>query len=106
MLRPLLKEAAGKRGGEESLLGTWTIQAVLLWVREICVLAGVPRICTHSLRGMHATLARLAGATGHAVMQQLGHGSIHVQERSYLADGTKEATQRRRAFAVILGNDS
>lgn len=48
------------------------------WVRRICDLAGTPLVCTHSLRGLHATLAIDAGVTPPAVASALGHASARA----------------------------
>ena len=41
-----------------------------LWskVQSLCHAAAVPRVCSHSLRGLHSTLALAAGATPHLVL--------------------------------------
>lgn len=52
-------------------------------VHEICKLAGVPMVCPHSLRGLHATLAVRQGISSHAVAAALGHGSFAVTARHY-----------------------
>lgn len=77
--------------------------AVGWWARRICELAGIepPRdevhgLCAHSLRGMHATYARAAGATSRDVAATLGN-SPAVLEAAYTAPGTAEAAERRRA---------
>lgn len=78
-------------------------EAVAWWARRLCAIAKleVPkderhRFCAHSLRGMHATFARAAGATSRAVADTLGNSPREV-ERSYEAPGTAVAAERRRA---------
>jgi hypothetical protein len=53
------------------------------WVRRICDRAGTQLICTHSLRGLHATLAIDAGITPPAVASALGHASVRATLVSY-----------------------
>lgn len=83
-------------------------KAVSYWVRRICELAEVPipeddwrRLCGHSLRGMHATYARQAGATSHLVSGALGNTPA-VLESNYVAAGTQEAADRRRAQMKLV----
>jgi len=52
-------------------------------VGELCRRADVPRVCTHSLRGLYATLAVQSGAASHVVAASLGHHSFEVTQRHY-----------------------
>ena len=52
-------------------------------VQSICKRAGVPRVCTHSLRGLWATLAVGSGVASHAVAESLGHHSFAVTRKHY-----------------------
>ena len=72
-------------------------------VRAVCKLASVPRICPHSLRGLHATLALEAGATSDMVARALGHGSFEMTARHY---ATAESVTNARTARVTqaLGN--
>lgn len=64
---------------------------------------GLPAVCIHSLRGVHATAAREAGATGHLVAAQLGHASPATTEAHYLPPGTSEVVAHRAALRVLTG---
>jgi hypothetical protein len=55
-------------------------------VQVLCKAADVPPICTHSLRGLHATLSVSAGMSGEQVAASLGHSSFAITAR-YYADG-------------------
>lgn len=86
--KPLCELAAG-RGPEEfrftaERLGT-RIERRHFWVmvRRLCAIAGVTRVCTHSLRGLYATLAVETGALSESVAASLGHGSFEVTEKHY-----------------------
>lgn len=68
-------------------------------VRRLCERAGVPPVCTHSLRGLWATLAVQSGAASHVVAANLGHHSFSVTERHY-AQGSAVANA---ATARVLG---
>lgn len=50
---------------------------------EYCDQAGVPKVCPHSLRGLHATLALEEGATSDAVARALGHTSFSMTAKHY-----------------------
>lgn len=106
-LRPhLLKLAAGKPadaflfgagpGGEPRLTGFLIRQ-----VHKVCERAGVPKVCAHSLRGLHATLALRQGVSSQAVASALGHGSFAVTARHY-ADPTQLLNTRVRAVLGAL----
>ncbi len=79
---------------------------VLYQVKAMCTCteAKVPKVCAHSLRGMHATLATDAGATPHLVAQALGHGSIQVAEMHY-TDRTAAHSAKTRRVMGRLGTD-
>jgi integrase len=72
-------------------------------VQRICELAKVPMVCAHSMRGLHSTLAIEAGATAHVVAASLGHESITVTERSYIAPGTTQQADSRRVLRLLSG---
>lgn len=94
VLRPyLVRLAAGKRA-EDPLFGCGTTgkprqrQTVWAMVHRLCERAGVLRVSTHSLRGLHATLGVQSGAVSHAVAAALGHGSFAMTERHYAQPGS------------------
>ena len=70
-------------------------------VHRYCELAGVPRVCPHSLRGLHSTLALEAGATSGAVAAALGHGSFAVTARHYADPDTLRNTTVRRVGEAL-----
>lgn len=70
-------------------------------VHEICQQAGVPPVCPHSLRGLHATLAIRQGVSGQAVAAALGHGSFAVTARHYADPSTLHAVQTQAVLASI-----
>lgn len=72
-----------------------------LWneVQTLCNAAGVPCVCTHSLRGLHATLSVSAGMSGEHVAASLGHASFAITAKHY-ADGSAIAD---RATAEVSG---
>ncbi len=75
-----------------------------LWfkVQALCDAVDVPRVCSHSLRGLHSTLALEAGATPHLVAAALGHSSFRVTARHY-AEPSTLLNSRARKVAGALG---
>jgi hypothetical protein len=53
------------------------------------------------LRGLHATLALEAGATGNLVATALGHGSFAITARHYADPDTLLDTQARRVESAL-----
>ena len=107
VLIPLLQQQAKGKSAESLLFGTTSKGRPLpldyLWhkVHALCQLAGVPRVCPHSLRGLHATLALEAGATGNLVATALGHGSFAITARHYADPDTLLDTQARRVESAL-----
>ncbi len=54
----------------------------------------MPQVCTHSLRGLYATLATEAGQTSHAVAGALGHRSPAVTH--YIERGTRRGASTKQ----------
>lgn len=67
------------------------------WVHAICRRAKVPTVCTHSLRGLHATLSLTGGASSDYVATALGHTSFGMTERHYV---NPESLANQRATQV------
>jgi len=107
-LRPLiLRLMATKRSADEPLFYPATHKCV--WrayynvrVRALCRQAGVPEVVTHSLRGLHATLALEGGATSDAVAKALGHSSFAMTEQHY-ASPSSVSNARSSRVAEMLG---
>ncbi len=75
-----------------------------LRARRICDLAELPAITSHSLRGLHSTLATETGSTGHAVAAALGHTSYATTKAHYLKPGTVERMARERVQSLMEDN--
>lgn len=113
VLRPLLTRFAEGKTADELLFGTSPVHPdkpltdTWLWgkVRKLCDEAGVPRVSTHSLRGLHSTLALEAGATSSAVAAALGHGSFQITAKHYAVPGTLDRV-RSRIVEQTLGSAS
>lgn len=70
-------------------------------VRRICVLAKVPEVTAHAMRGMLATLAGERGLAGHLIAATLGHEDERTTRHAYAAPGAFDAGDRRRGLAVL-----
>lgn len=105
-LRPLVRKLAQTKQPDELLFYPATHKChstAYYWerVRRLCRLAGVPEVCPHSLRGLHATLALEGGATAEAVARALGHGSFAVTAQHY-ASSSSVANARGSRVADVL----
>lgn len=72
-------------------------------VRRLCQRAGVPVVCTHSLRGLWATLAVQSGAASHVVAANLGHHSFQVTERHYAQGSAVKNAATARVLEMLGG---
>lgn len=73
-------------------------------VQSICDEAGVQKVCAHSMRGLHATLAEEYGVTGHAIAKSIGHVNIGVTHNHYTAKGTVENMRAKKAALRLVEN--
>lgn len=113
LLQPLLRALALGKAPEQLLFGTnrqgGPRAGMYLWVavHRVCARAGVPPVCSHSLRGLHSTLALEAGATSTVVASALGHSSFAITARHYADPSTlSNTTARRAAQALGLGGSA
>ena len=102
----LLRLAAGKRPdehlfGESRSGGRRYPQKMWEMVRRLCQRAAVPVVCTHSLRGLWATLAVQSGAASHVVAANLGHHSFQVTERHYAQGAVVKNAATARVAGVL-----
>ncbi len=101
-LKRLLDAACQGRERSEPLC-TVRRQTLYKTVVKLCKRAGVPMVCTHALRGTHASLGVESGASVEAVARALGHTSTRITRAHYIseeaADGARiaayEATLNR-----------
>jgi integrase len=105
-LRPALLRLVAGRGGTEPLFsyGGVPFSRMALWsaVRRLCELADVPVVCTHALRGTHATLALDAGASPLHVAAALGHASFSMTAAHYVAPGLLDEANARKVSAALV----
>jgi len=70
-----------------------------------CDEAKVARVCPHSLRGLHSSLALEAGATSIDVARSLGHSSFAITAKHYAkADSIEVGKARRMAGSMHSAN--
>jgi integrase len=74
-----------------------------LWatVHRLCSLAGTAAVCTHSLRGLYATLAVESGALSETVASSLGHGSFAMTERHYAQASSVSNVKTARVDSLL-----
>ena len=72
-------------------------------VRNLCQLAGVPRVCVHGLRGTWATLTAERGVSSKILAREMGHTSDAVTKGHYIQPGAIERAKARRMLRVIGG---
>jgi integrase len=75
-----------------------------LWdyLTRVCKRLGLPHVCPHSLRGMHATFAVQDGASAEHVAAVLGHGSTEITRRHYIAPGSEHDAQARSVATLLM----
>jgi integrase len=108
VVRPLVQLLTEGKPAEGYLFGTrrdpsMPYSDTRLWDRigELCEEANVPRVCTHSLRGLHATLSVSAGMTSEHVAASLGHASFAITAKHY-ADASAIADRKTMEVAGTL----
>lgn len=107
-LRPFLLRLARGKGSESLLFGGDRTQPhfhMWLWrqLQKYCKRAGLPRVCPHSLRGLHSSLAIAAGSTPGVVASALGHGSFSITAKHYVdPDTLANSTVSRVTGALAL----
>ncbi len=89
-VQPLLQQLIAGRDASEPLFGLSKVtghrhqrQDMYWMTRSLCKRAGTPRVCTHSLRGLWATLAVSSGVACQVVADALGHQSFTMTQKHY-----------------------
>ena len=72
-------------------------------VHRLCKLAGVPIVCAHSMRGLHATIAIQEGLSPRIVADTLGHESESMTLGHYAKPGSSQIARGRAAIEVLRG---
>ena len=113
VLRPFLLGLTPGKRPDELLFGVSPVtgrprfrQAMYRIVQMICAKAEVPRVCTHSLRGLWATLAIQSGAVSHAVAESLGHHSFAVTQKHYAEPGSVTNAATARVLGMLAHGDN
>ena len=92
-----LSERSGQPFRHQSLWAT---------VQRLCVLAKTTAVCTHSLRGLYATLAVESGALSETVASSLGHGSFAMTERHYAQASSVSNAKTARVDSLLTSSRS
>ena len=66
---------------------------------------GLPQVCPHSFRGLHASLSRSAGSTPDVVAACLGHSSYSITSGHYTAPGIDSRQQQDNVVETFVGVD-
>ena len=100
----LMRQKAGRRACDLLFGHGRARPGDYLWdyLNRCCARLNLPRVCPHSLRGMHATFAVQDGASAQHVAAVLGHGSSEITRRHYIAPGTEREAQARSVAALLL----
>ena len=109
VLRPYLLALAKDRASDAQLISRTPLRngkkPDRYWLHRrlvaYCKASGVMRVCLHSLRGLHATLATEAGMSSHVVANALGHSSAAVTHAHYIQPGTKHRVSTRRVASKL-----
>ena len=70
-------------------------------MHHYCRLAGIQEYCPHSLRGLHSSLALVAGATTHHVAASLGHASFATTAKHYASPSAIENSRSQRLISAM-----
>jgi len=107
VLRPRLLQLAADRDPDAYLFGPRDTgkprshQAFYEAVHRVCLSAGVPIVCPHSLRGLWATAGVRSGALSHTVAAALGHGSFAVTAKHYVKPGALDGARTERLVQML-----
>ncbi|MFO0580044.1 MAG: site-specific integrase [Polyangia bacterium] len=107
VLRPRLLKLTAGRAPTDYLFGATSEgrarsrQVLHSAVQRLCVAAGVPVVCPHSLRGLWATASVRSGALSHAVAAALGHGSFAVTAKHYVQPGAISGARTERLVELL-----
>ncbi len=105
-LRALLQRQTLGKSADDLLFGPGKpLHTDYLWDRlqRYCILAGVPKVCPHGLRGLHSTIAMERGTTSGVVAAALGHGSFAITARHYVNPQTLANAKTRKVAAALAG---
>ena len=72
-------------------------------LHSYCDEAQIGRVCPHSLRGLHSSLALEAGATSNDVARSLGHSSFAITAKHYAKADSIEVGKARRVADSLHG---
>jgi integrase len=110
VLRPMLREMAKGRAATAPLFWTpYTEDGYhthkWLWesMARFCKLAGVPRVCPHSLKGAAGNILADTGAAAEVIADHLSHEKTETTMRHYVEAGRVEEEKAARGLRLIAG---
>jgi integrase len=103
MLQGVLRARAERAQGGK----LWPVKrnAVRVAVGRFCKAAGVTVVTTHALRGTHATLALLSGASAPEISALIGNSPVMLKEH-YLAPGAVETANIESVSKTLFPNEN
>lgn len=104
-LRALLQRQVQGKSAQDFLFGRGQpLHTDYLWNRlqRYCGLAGVPKVCPHSLRGLHSTIATERGATSSVVAAALGHTSFAITARHYVDTDVLANAKNSKVTEILM----
>jgi integrase len=75
-------------------------------MHRLCYLAQIPKVCPHSLRGLHSSLAVAHGESSRAVAQALGHGNDAITRKHYITPEALDNARLDRVASTLSGPKS
>jgi integrase len=104
VLRSVLLRLAEGQAADAYLFGSMTDGTLLKHVERLCEVAGVPRVCTHGLRGTQITLTvEIAGDVERA-SRAAGHADTGVTRSHYMAAGVEQSTRAKLMEEILLAD--
>jgi len=70
-------------------------------LEKYCIEAGVPVVCTHSLRGLHSSLAVTRGASSKLVAEALGHSTDAITRKHYISPEAMDSARATRIAEAL-----
>lgn len=103
VMQPLIARLVRRRRGSARLFPGMGLEIVRRAVWRACDAAKVPRVCTHSMRGLASTIGAERGHLVSAIAAALGQDTLRTTRENYIRPGTLEAVKQRRVLEVLQG---
>lgn len=83
--------------------GFWHNSTINTALKNLCEIAGVPRITIHSLRHQHASYLVMKGISANSVAKRLGHSDIDTTIRVYVHQFEKQKEMEEKKIIELMG---